>query len=100
MRKLPVPPLSLFPSLRSGHSFGGRSPLFALLICFPYFGGAQHFLPNGDFTNLNVCCEYHVSCAPMGWWTSSSSTFNFKPVVYDKAKRPIPVPAMVKMLGE
>jgi outer membrane protein OmpA-like peptidoglycan-associated protein len=108
MRKLLLPPPSLFPSLRSGHSFGERSPLpalaagplFALMLCLPYFGGAQHYLPNGDFTNLNICCEYHVSCAPMGWWTSSSSTFNFKPVLYDKSKRPIPVPAMIKMLGE
>lgn len=36
----------------------------------------------------------------MGWWTSSSSTFNFKPIRYDKAKRPIPMPAMIKMRGK
>lgn len=36
----------------------------------------------------------------MGWWTSSSSTFNFKPLRYDKDKDPIPVPAMIKMLGQ
>lgn len=36
----------------------------------------------------------------MGWWTSSASTFNFKQLKYDKDKNPIPVPAMIKMLGK
>lgn len=36
----------------------------------------------------------------MGWWTSSGSTFNFDPIRYTKEKEPIPMPALVKMLGE
>jgi len=36
----------------------------------------------------------------MGWWTSSASTFNYKPIRYDKDKKPIPMPALVMVLGE
>jgi|GEM_PF-2176505 len=64
------------------------------------YGWTQGYIANSHFTSINTCCEYHVSCAPMGWWTSSASTFNYKPIRYDKDKKPIPMPALVMVLGE
>ncbi len=69
-----------------------------LLLFFPVYLMGQSLLPNGDFRKVNICCEYHVSCAPMGWWTSSGSTFNFEPYEYDKVtKQVLPHPALIKM---
>jgi len=77
-----------------------RSYFLLLSFLFSLYGWTQGYIANSDFTAINTCCEYRVSCAPMGWWTSSASTFNFKPIRYDKNKKPIPMPAMVMMLGE
>ncbi|MBI1223197.1 MAG: OmpA family protein [Bacteroidetes bacterium] len=71
-----------------------------LILLLPLLSLGQSFLPNTDFSNLNICCEYRVSCAPMGWWTTSGGTFNFKRLQYDKYKRPIPMPAYIKMMGK
>lgn len=73
--------------------------LVILLVCKAVYVFPQQYLPNGDFVRINQCCEYHVSCAPMGWWTSSGSTFNFEPIRYDNEKNPVPQPALIRMRG-
>jgi len=45
---------------------------------------AQELLPNAEFKQVNRCCEYHVSCAPMGWWTAHGGTLNFKKNTFSK----------------
>lgn len=73
---------------------------FAFFIfLFGQSAQSQSYLPNTDFSDLNICCEYRVSCAPMGWWTSSGGTFNFKPIVY-KNRKPVPMPAYIRMQGQ
>ncbi len=77
-----------------------RFPFLCLSIFVSLYGWTQGYIANSTFASINTCCEYRVSCAPMGWWTSSASTFNFKPIRYDKNRKPIPMPALVMMLGE
>ncbi|TNE78694.1 MAG: OmpA family protein [Bacteroidetes bacterium] len=60
---------------------------------------AQNLLPNPQFSDVNICCEYHVSCAPMGWWTCSGGTFNFQKNEFDKNGKLIYKPAMMRILS-
>src|SRR5688500_18233362 len=76
-----------------------KATLVCLLLFLSASSFSQDYIPNGKFMRINECCEYHVSCAPMGWWTSSGSTFNFEPVRYDREKKPIPQPALIRMKG-
>lgn len=64
------------------------SKLRYLVFILPLFwiakSTAQELLPNTDFSDVNICCEYHVSCAPMGWWTCSGGTFNIEKNTFDR----------------
>ncbi len=75
--------------------------LFWLLSALLWMGlsRAQNLLPNPQFKAVNTCCEYHVSCAPMGWWTCSGGTFNFEKNEFDKKGKLVYKPAMIRVLS-
>lgn len=68
---------------------------YAFLLVPDPLNAQVNYIANPEFREINQCCEYMVSCAPEGWWTTSGGTFNFEDVEYDKNKQAIPKPALV-----